>query len=365
MRCRHCYAGALYGDAREELGLEDSLRLLRNLYSVGVQNLSLYGGEPLLRGDLAELVREAHTRGTGVYVVTNGVLLTAARAEELMDAGLSGFGVSLDAGTRETYRKIRGSDLFPRVLGNVRSLVQSIRDRAGSTTVSLSLGFVLSRVNQGDTAAVIRLAHDLGADHVILTPLAHVGNARNSWAADALLSPGEFVDAAETAMRVRTDLGLSDDFVVMDFATHRLLDYIREAWGLTFPLPPRRCSPLKGGLFVRADGVAFPCKGTVAEMGLKAGGYSVQGHSLLEHPLSWILNSPDFVRLFEMASPETLLRGLPACRECEHFLVECGPCPIAALQGKPYAEFCHDYPVGLICQAASDRGKGLKDRNHG
>jgi len=365
MRCRHCYAGALYGDAREELGLEDSLRLLRNLHSVGVQNLTLYGGEPLLRGDLAELVREAHTRGTGVYVVTNGVLLTAARAEELMDAGLSGFGVSLDAGTRETYRKIRGSDLFPRVLGNVRSLVQSIRGRAGSTTVSLSLGFVLSRVNQGDTAAVIRLAHDLGADHVILTPLAHVGNARKSWAADAVLSPGEFVDAAETAMRVRTDLGLSEDFVVMDFATHRLLDYIREAWGLTFPLPPRRCSPLKGGLFVRADGVAFPCKGTIAEMGLKAGGYSVQGHSLLEHPLSWILNSPDFVRLFEMASPETLLRGLPACRECEHFLVECGPCPIAALQGKPHAEFCHDYPVGLICQAASDRGKGLKDRNHG
>jgi MoaA/NifB/PqqE/SkfB family radical SAM enzyme len=362
LRCRHCYAASLYRRTSDELDSRQSEIALDNLLSVGVQNLVFYGGEPLLRRNLAELIRRARAGKARTYVVTNGVLLTPTCAQELIEAGLNGFGVSLDAATSSAYRRVRDSDLFPVVVGHLSSLAMTRRMLPENLRPTVSIGFVMSRANKEDIGPIIRLAYRLEADHVILTPLACVGSARDSWGTEGSLSPEEYVDAAEIAAQTCGELGLKEDFTVFDFATHRLRDYVRQVLHLPIAVPPRRCSPLKGGLFVRADGVVFPCKGTVAQIGLKRGGYTVEGKNLLKHPLSEILNSESFARLFEMASPKTLAHSLPMCHECVHFLKECSPCPISARQGRPYAEFCHDYPVGRICQAASERLEMLERR---
>ena len=78
------------------------------LRGAGVRYIYFSGGEPLLRRDLAELIRAARDTGINeVEMATNGLLLTAGRLDELMDAGLSGLDLSID-GLNETHDRVRG-----------------------------------------------------------------------------------------------------------------------------------------------------------------------------------------------------------------------------------------------------------------
>lgn len=354
LRCRHCYAAALYQGEGRELSTLEARVVLDNLLNVGMHNLIFYGGEPLYRQDLTDLATIAVAAGTRSYVVTNGLLLTANRAEGLLEAGVSGIAISLDAATAATYQQVRGrkgSD-FRRVLANGEHLAARLREVGTSTRASFTAGFVVSRLNYREIEDFIILAHRIGADQVIFTHLAWVGMARWSWPADVILSPQELVEAAGMVARVQAAGCLPKDFVTLDFATHTLVEYVNRRYGASLALPARNCRPLKGNLFVRADGVAFPCKGAVRELGLKDSTvYHSPGHSLLECALSDVLASDDFGYLFGLAAPTTLAAGLPGCRGCPAFLECCTPCPIAVAAGKRYAEFCHDYPIGEICQA--------------
>ena len=78
--------------------------------------------EPLLDSDLAMCVKKAKEAlgdGASVYVVTNGVLLTRERAEELIAVGTHSFSVSLDAFREETYQSIRKGLAFSKVIKNI------------------------------------------------------------------------------------------------------------------------------------------------------------------------------------------------------------------------------------------------------
>jgi molybdenum cofactor biosynthesis enzyme MoaA len=77
--------------------------------ATGSRELTLTGGEPTMRGDLAALVAHAHAAGAErITLETNATIIDAARARELHDAGLSvarvntpAFGEACDAMTRD------------------------------------------------------------------------------------------------------------------------------------------------------------------------------------------------------------------------------------------------------------------------
>lgn len=79
-----------------ELDAAAMAELVDRLGHWGVTTLMLGGGEPLLRPDLAELVRRAKAGGLTVLVGSNGLLLSADRAAELGAAGLDLFFVGVD-----------------------------------------------------------------------------------------------------------------------------------------------------------------------------------------------------------------------------------------------------------------------------
>src|ERR1043166_6796078 len=81
--------------AERELSTEEWKRVFSQARELGVLQLGLSGGEPLVRKDLEELA--AHARGLGVYttLVTSGLGLTRKRAEALQAAGLEHIQVSV------------------------------------------------------------------------------------------------------------------------------------------------------------------------------------------------------------------------------------------------------------------------------
>ena len=77
------------------MSTEDWKRVITEARALGVLQLGLSGGEPLVRKDTEELA--AHARGLGLYstLVTSGFGLTRTRAEKFREAGLEHIQISL------------------------------------------------------------------------------------------------------------------------------------------------------------------------------------------------------------------------------------------------------------------------------
>lgn len=111
-RCQYCMpADRKYQFLKksELLSREEIVRLARIFVALGVNKLRITGGEPLLRPDLAELIRELNAiEGLDdIALTTNGSLL-AEQAQGLKDAGLQRVTVSLDSLDEKTFRSMTG-----------------------------------------------------------------------------------------------------------------------------------------------------------------------------------------------------------------------------------------------------------------
>ncbi len=109
IRCFYCMPAenVVFRPREELLTFEEIERFVRIGVSLGIRELRLTGGEPLVRSDLPVLVeRLAAIAGVAdLALTTNGILLTE-QAAALKAAGLQRLNVSLDALSEETFQKI-------------------------------------------------------------------------------------------------------------------------------------------------------------------------------------------------------------------------------------------------------------------
>lgn len=125
-RCVYCRTGnegAQYAD----LKLEEYLRMVRVLISLGIEKVRITGGEPLLRRGVVDFVHQlSELRSTSgqkldIAITTNGHLLPGM-AQPLKDAGLNRITVSMDAVDPEKFARItRVKDGHERVLEGIRA----------------------------------------------------------------------------------------------------------------------------------------------------------------------------------------------------------------------------------------------------
>jgi len=121
-RCRYCMpADGLEWLPRDEvLSFEEIARLVRVLAAMGVDEVRLTGGEPLVRRDMPTLVSFlAEIPGVrDLSLTTNGVLLDKL-ARPLVEAGLNRLNVSLDSLSHVRFAEITRRDALDRVLGGL------------------------------------------------------------------------------------------------------------------------------------------------------------------------------------------------------------------------------------------------------
>src|SRR5690349_8513867 len=121
-RCRYCMPaeGLEWLERDELLSFEEIARLVRVLAAMGVDEVRLTGGEPLVRRDLPVLVRQlSEIPGVDdLPLTTNGVLLDRLAAP-LVEAGLRRLNVSLDSLSHVRFAEITRRDALDRVLAGL------------------------------------------------------------------------------------------------------------------------------------------------------------------------------------------------------------------------------------------------------
>src|SRR5919109_4088082 len=97
---------------RRELATEHWIRTFGEASRLGVLQLALTGGEPMLRRDLDELCAGARDAGLYSSLITAGVHFTRERAEALKSAGVDHVQISIQSPDAEENDRIAGNRSF-------------------------------------------------------------------------------------------------------------------------------------------------------------------------------------------------------------------------------------------------------------
>jgi cyclic pyranopterin phosphate synthase len=124
-RCQYCMPaeGLPWLERDEILTFEEIERLVAVMATIGVRDVRLTGGEPLVRRDFPKLV-DMLSRVEGLEdlsLTTNGYLLDR-HVEALARAGLRRINVSLDSLSRDRFFQITRRDSLQRVIAGLEAL---------------------------------------------------------------------------------------------------------------------------------------------------------------------------------------------------------------------------------------------------
>ena len=250
---------------RGELETEHWLRVFVEARRLGVLQLALTGGEPMLRRDLAELCAGARDAGLYSSLITAGTLFTRERARELEAAGLDHVQISVQSPDPRENDRIAGNRSFEKKLAAAR-LVRELG-------FPLTINCVLHRDNLDRVGALLDLALGLGAQRVELANTQYYGWAVPNQA--ALMPSREQLRRAEEAVqrfRERVGPAVQVLWVLPDFY-EELPKPCMGGWGRT-------------AIVVAPNGEVLPCQAASTIPGLEFA-------SVREHPLEWIWNESD------------------------------------------------------------------------
>lgn len=165
LQCHHC---GVYGQKkkhRTELNTGEWKKILQDLGQRGVYFVVFAGAEPLLRGDLIDLVCFAVKQNMSVALSTNGHLLSKDTARALKQSRVSFLNVSLDSAEKRVHNTNRNADYS---WDKVHQALENLRREKVQFIISTYA--TRENVLSGDIKRVIDLAKKERAKGVRILP---------------------------------------------------------------------------------------------------------------------------------------------------------------------------------------------------
>ena len=326
LACRHCRAEAQSHRHPDELNRSEASRLIRHLSEMNPPMLILTGGDPLMRPDALDLVREATEAGLHVGLSPSATArLMNADFAAIKEAGVQRISLSLDGATRETHDAFRGIEgTFDRTIAAVQ--------RCHEAGLSVQINTTLTRGNLNEYEAFKNLMFELKPAMWSVFLLVPTGRA----AAADLPDPEDI----ERVFQDMAGLVGKAPFAVKTTEGHHFRRVLIQTLGREGRQRPGLRSPLgirdgRGVMFISHTGVVSPSGFLPFDCG------NVRD----EHPEDIYRTHPLFVSLRD----NDALGG--KCGRCE-FRTVCGGSRARAygVHGDPFAEdpACSYQPRGVV-----------------
>lgn len=201
-RCSYCY-NDWRADNGRGVGAMASAELTelldRALSEVEFDHVTLTGGEPLARNDFFKIMDTCKARGTDVFIISNGGLVTEAIAERLSHYALRGIQVTLNSTNGEDHDALVGGRHYQATLDGIATL-----RRHGVPVVG---SIVVNRKNAAIVGDILDLWRSLGIRSVALSRFSPAGYAAQH-VAELLPSRTDMIVALEAAELRARDHGM-------------------------------------------------------------------------------------------------------------------------------------------------------------
>lgn len=195
LRCAYCMPEESYRwlPKEEVLSFEELERLARLFRSLGVEEVRLTGGEPLLRRSLTDFVARLHALGFSDLAMTTNATLLPQHASSLRAAGLDRLTVSLDTLVEERFVKLTRRAGVAKTLEGIDAAIE-----AGFAPPKLNM-VVMRGVNDDEILPMLRYAIRVGSELRFIEYM-DVGGA-TQWTKSLVVSCAEILD------RLRAEFG--------------------------------------------------------------------------------------------------------------------------------------------------------------
>jgi cyclic pyranopterin phosphate synthase len=138
------------------LSTDELVRVARVAVDLGITEMRLTGGEPLLRPDAVDVVRRLAAltgpMGSPEVSITTNALRLPALAGPLRDAGLARVNISLDTLDRERFTTLTRRDRLPQTLAGIAAA-----EAVGFSPIKLN-AVVMRGVNDDEVVDLVRFA---------------------------------------------------------------------------------------------------------------------------------------------------------------------------------------------------------------
>lgn len=121
LSCIYCHREGVDSSGKGNILTPKEIAFIARVASrLGIENFKLTGGEPLLRRDIVDIVKElTDIKPKDLSMTTNGSLLTLY-SQSLSEAGLRRINVGLPSLNRDRYKHITGMDLLEQVIKGIK-----------------------------------------------------------------------------------------------------------------------------------------------------------------------------------------------------------------------------------------------------
>lgn len=289
LRCPHCYMFSGIAD-KEELKTFEIVKLFRDFRDFGGSNVTLSGGEPTIRPDFDELVKEAFDLGLKVRVLTNGSLWNEQKIEALSPM-LDSIQISIDGYSEESNSKVRGEGHFEKAINTIDLLL----NKGVNLSIAITPPYVELKDHLKDYAEfAIDLANNYKDKNILVKFSEGLLNGR-----DGCPTPSDNQDYFNSIQELRRRLH-GENYEIISFAQAINHDIIMD-----------NC--MFGVFAIASNGDVYMCART-ADLKSVA---NVRTHSFYE-----------IVKISKAAEQSTRIDLLRPCRDCDIKYICGGGCRI-------------------------------------
>lgn len=308
MNCKHCFT-KLQKQSSDELTFEEKVNMLDQLEELGISEILVGGGEPLVKSDVLMFIDECNKRKINVKLFTNGLLLEENFIIELCKRDIKYISISIDGTTEDEYEETRGIRALEKVIKNIQTTKKYC-----SFPVAMSV--TVNGNNYKNAAGYLKIAKKANVDRIKVRPTKPSGNV--------LLYEGVY-PTPQQYLEFMCDM---QSIWNSDYKDQFKLDF---SWGDTrikynpksesmevidnpFPYQGYGCFAGKGSMVIRANGDVSPC-GFLPENMQTYADDNIRNKSIKE---LWD-NGIRFEKLRKISENST-------CVNCQYYLVCRGGC---------------------------------------
>ena len=245
-KCVHCYAADQKCAEEKELTTEEWKKIIAILRKEKVSQITFTGGEPTIREDIPELIKEGRWFITRLN--TNGVRLTEDYCRRLREAELDNLQVTFYSCDEEIHNRLVGAPNYQKTLAGIKNAI--------AAGINMSINTPICRLNK-DYKKTLEFLHDLGIIYVTCSGLILTGNAKGEESEELRIEGEELYES----LREAVEYAYSHDMEI-SFTSPGLISQERLVeMGLDVP----SCGACLSNMAITPSGNVVPCQSWLSD----------------------------------------------------------------------------------------------------